>query len=132
MATIIDPQLSIEVDKASELATVTVSCGVKFTEFEVRSMNLMGVRYTLECHILNMEMLYPDTVINFVAQQFPRLRDEASQYEQPVFHAVARPKDLHLYNSGKDAVAAELRLSNEDLGAVSVKRSPTTLVDLAA
>jgi hypothetical protein len=132
MASIIDPQLAIQVDRAQEVATVTVSCGVVFTDFEVRSMNLLGMRYTLECQLLNMEMLYPERVINFVPQQFPRVRDGASGYEEPVFEAAAPTKELHLYIFGKDSLAAELRLSNEDLGTISVKRTPVTLVDLAA
>jgi len=132
MATIIDPQLTIEVDKSAKVANVRVTCDVEFSQFEVNSMNLLGTRYTLECNLLNMEMLYPESVINFGLLQFPRIRDGASTLERPVFEAVAPTKDLHLYIFGKDSVVAELRLSNEDLGSVSVKRTPTTLVDLAA
>jgi hypothetical protein len=132
MATIIDPRLSIQVDRAAQVATLEVACDLEFTEFEVNSMNLMGTTYTLECHLLNMEMLYPETVVNFGLQQFPRVRDGATGSEQPVFQAEAPTKDLHLYIFGKDSLVAELRLSNEDLGTVSVKRTPTTLVDLAA
>lgn len=132
VATIIDPQLSIQLDRAAEMATVSVTCGLEFTDFEVRSMNLLGTYYTLECELLNMEMLYPHEVINFVPRQFPRVRDGATTYEEPVFEAVAPTKDLHLYIFGKDSLAAELRLSNEDLGTLSVKRTPVVLVDLAA
>jgi hypothetical protein len=132
MATIIDPQLSIEQDRQAKMAKVKVTCGLEFTEFEVNSMKLLGITYTLECHLLNMEMLYPETVINFNLQQYPRVRDEAKAYEEPVFEAVAPTKELHLYLFGKDSLLAELRLSNEDMGTLSVKRSPTTLVDLAA
>ena len=132
MATIIDPQLSIEVDRATKMASVRVTCGIEFTEFEVNSMNLLSISYTLECHLLNMEMLYPETVINFALQQYPRVRDGAKRFEEPVFQAVAPTKELHLYIFGKDSLVAELRLSNADLGTLSVKRTPTTLVDLAA
>jgi hypothetical protein len=132
MATIIDPQLSIELDRPAKMAKVKVTCGIEFTEFEVNSMRLLGTTYTLECHLLNMEMLYPETVINFNLQQYPRVRDEAKAYAEPVFEAVAPTKELHLYLFGKDSLVAELRLSNEDMGTLSVKRSPTTLVDLAA
>jgi hypothetical protein len=132
MATIIDPQLSIQVDRAAKMANVRVTCGIEFTEFEVNSMNALGLHYTLDCHLLNMEMLYPETVINFGLLQYPRVRDEAKAYEEPVFEAVAPTNELHEYIFGKDSLLAELRLSNEDLGTVSVKRTPTTLVDLAA
>ena len=30
---------------------------MEFTDFEVRSMNLLVLRYTLECHLLNMEKM---------------------------------------------------------------------------
>ena len=132
MATIRDPQLSIQVDRTAKTAAVRVTCDLEFTDFEVRSMNLIGVHYTLECQLLNMEMLYPEAVIAFVPQQFPRIRDGATQFEHPVFEAVAATSDLHLYIFGKDSLVAELRLSNDDLGTVSVKRTPATLVDLAA
>src|SRR5215471_2940522 len=114
MATIIDPQLTIEVDKSAKVANVRVTCDVEFSQSEVNSMNLLGMRYTLECNLLNMEMLYPESVINFGLLQFPRIRDGASTLERPVFEAVAPTKDLHLYIFGKDPVVAELRLSNED------------------
>jgi hypothetical protein len=132
MPKILDPQLFIQVDKAAAMATVKVTCGVEFTEFEVRSMNLLGMQYTLDCHLLNMEMLYPETVINFVPQQYPRVRDGATGYVEPVFEAVAPTKDLHLYIFGKDSILAELTMTNQDLETVSVKRTPTMLVDLAA
>jgi hypothetical protein len=89
MGTIIDPQLSIEVDRAVAMATVAVTCGVEFTEFEVRTMNLLRMQYTLECQLLNMALLYPETVIHFVPRQFPRVRDGANAFEQPIFNAVA-------------------------------------------
>lgn len=132
MPKIIDPQLKVQVDRAAAKATVTVTCGLEFTEFEVRSMNLLGLQYRLECDLLNMEMLYPEDVVKFVPQSFPRVRDGAIRYEEPVFEAVAPTKELHLYLFGKDTLAAELRLSNEDQGTVNVKRTPVALVDLAA
>src|SRR5262245_33873575 len=104
MAEIIDPQLFIQVDKSAAMAAVKVTCGLAFTEFEVRSMNLLGLTYTLDCHLLNMEMLYPETVITFVPQQYPRIRDGATGYQEPVFEAVASTKDLHLYVFGKDSI----------------------------
>jgi hypothetical protein len=132
MATISGQQLSVQVDRAAKTAAVRVTCDLEFTDFEVRSMNLVGLHYTLECQLLNMEMLYPDTVIAFVPQQYPRIRDGATRFEQPVFEAVAATRDLHLYMFGQDSLVAEIRLSNEDLGTVSVKRTPVQLVDLAA
>jgi len=132
MPTIIDPRLSIQVDKSAAVATVTVSCGLEFTDVEVRSMNLLGVQYTLECQLLNVEMPYPETVIYFIPQQFPLIRDGATGYEEPVFKASAPTKDLHLYIAGKDSLAAMLQLSNEDRGTVASKRTPSQLVDLGA
>jgi hypothetical protein len=131
MSSISDPQLSIQIEHATRMATVRVSCDVEFTDFEVRSMNLLGVRYTLVCELLNMDMLYPQSVVTFIPVQFPRIRDGARKYEHAEFEAVAATRDLHLELIGKDSLLAELRLSNEDLGTRSVKRTPAMLVDLA-
>jgi hypothetical protein len=132
MATIIDPELSIQVDRGAAMANVTVTCGLEFTDFEVNSMNILGTHYTLECHLLNMEMLYPENVVNFVPMQFPRVRDGATGFESPVFTAAAPTRDLHLYIFGRDSLAGELRLTGADLDTVSVKRTPSVSVDLAA
>jgi hypothetical protein len=132
VAAILDPQFSIQVDRAAQVANVKVTCGLEFTDSEVNSMNFLGTTYTLECHLLTMKMMNPETVIDFVPQLFPRVRDGASGYEEPAFEAVAATKDLYRYIFDTDSLVAELRLSNEDMGMVSVKRTPAVRADMAA
>jgi hypothetical protein len=132
MAQIHDPQLSIQIDHAAQTARVSVSCDVEFTDFKMNSMNLLGFLYTLECQLLNMEHLSPQAVMTFDPQQFPRIRDGARLHEHTVFEASAPTNELHVYLFRKDSLLAELRLSNEDLGTLNVKRTPTMFVDLAA
>ena len=131
MPDIRDPQLTIEIDHGAQVARVTVKCDLEFTEFEVNGMNLLGLRFTLECQLLNAEHLAPQAVMTFNLLQFPRIRDGATEFEHPVFEGSAPTSELHQYLFGKDSLVAELRLSNEDLGIVSVKRTPTVFVNLA-
>jgi hypothetical protein len=42
MATILDPQLSIQVDRQTASASVNVTCDLEFTNSEVESMNILG------------------------------------------------------------------------------------------
>ncbi|SRR6266566_1909489 len=63
MASIKHPQPAITLDRPHDNATIVLSCDVEFTEFEVNAMNMLGVRYTLQCHLLDMDMLYPDYVL---------------------------------------------------------------------
>jgi hypothetical protein len=123
MATIIYPQLSIEIDRAGESATISVGCDLDFSEFEVKNMNLLGLRYSLQCQLLEIVTPRLDTVLSFDPQQFPRFRDGATAYEHAVFETAAAVRDLHLDLSGKSSLVAELVLTNEDLGTVDMKRT---------
>ena len=90
MGSIKHPQLAITADRPHNNATIVVSCDVEFTEFEVNAMNMLGVRYTLECHLLDMDMLYPDTVVAFDRQQFPRVPGGANTHELTTFERTPR------------------------------------------
>src|SRR5262249_48612179 len=133
MPALIDPQLSIQIDRVAQTASVAVTCGLEFTDSEVREMNLFARTYMLECHLLDEDPLRSpgDLAIAFDSQQFPRLRDEAEQYAEATFKSVAATSTLARGAYGKDStLLAELALSNEDLGIVAVKRSPAVAVDL--
>jgi hypothetical protein len=133
MANIIDPQLSIEIDRTAKTGSLRVSCGLEFTDSEVRAMNVFGRQYVLECHLLGRDGSHADdSAIAFGAQRFPRSRDDADQYAEPVFTAMATTSDLEGNVSATDALAAELALSNEDLGVVAVKRTPEVAVNRGA
>jgi hypothetical protein len=132
MASIKHPQLAITTDRPRDKATIVVSCDVEFTEFEVNAMNMLGVRYTLQCHLMDMDMLYPDSVVAFDRQQFPRVPGGANTRELAAFETDAAMSDLHWYVFGKDKLLAELKLQNEETGEWVVARSQIVAIDLAA
>jgi len=132
MAHIKHPQLAITTDRPHNKATITVTCEVEFTDFEVNAMNMLGVRYSLQCHLLDMEMLYPDAVVAFDRQVFPRLPGGGNTHEHALFVTDAAMSDLHWYVFGKDTLVAELTLKNEETGIATVKRSDVLQADLTA
>ena len=132
MASIEHPQLAITTDPPRDKARIVVSCDVEFTEFEVNAMNMLGVRYTLQCHLLDMDMLYPDSVVAFDRQEFPRVPGGANTHELAAFETNAAMSDLHWYVFGKDTLVAQLTLRNEETGIETVNHSDVMRVDLAA
>src|SRR6266700_71591 len=132
MASIKHPQPAITLDRPHDNATIVLSCDVEFTEFEVNAMNMLGVRYTLQCHLLDMDMLYPDSVVAFDRQEFPRVPGGATTHELAAFETNAAMSDLHWYVFGKDTLVAQLTLRNEETGVETVKRSDVLQADLTA
>jgi hypothetical protein len=132
MASIIDPQLSIETDRAQKTATIRVSCDVEFTQFEVNAMTELGLAYSLSCDLHNMDMLYPESVVAFATQAFPRVPRQGTSREHATFDAVTAMGALHMYIFGKDTIIAELTLKNDESEATTVKRTPPVAVNLAA
>ena len=132
MASIKHPQLAVTTDRPHNRATIAVTCEVEFTDFEVNAMNMLGVRYSLQCHLLDMEMLYPNAVVAFDRQEFPRFPGGANTHEHAVFATDAAMSDLHWYVFGKDTLVAELTLKNEATGSETVKRSDVLQADLTA
>jgi hypothetical protein len=128
MPNIRDPELSIQVDRATRMATISVRCDLVFTDSEVDRMNLFGLSYALQCQVLNATVPHADAVLSFNPQLFPRFRDGANTYEHPVFETLAATADL----VGHTALVAQLILSNEDRDTVDVKRTQTVGVGLAA
>lgn len=130
MATITNPRLVVTTDRSHDAATVVVSCDIAFTTFEVTSMNELRLRYSLRCDLLDMDLLYPDTVVRFEEVQLPRR--EARQIEHVEFTSDAKMSSMHMYALGKDPLCGRLVLTNCETGAEVVAHSPTVLVDLAA
>ena len=130
MPTLKYPRLSVTTDRPRGRATVVVSCDLEFTDYEVISMDMLGLRYTLECHLLNMDMLYPEMVITFELQEFPRLPGHAISYEHVLFETVALMRDLHWYIFGKDTLVAEFTLKNGETGASVIARTGSVAVAL--
>ena len=132
MATITNPHLAITTDRSHDAAIVVVSCDVAFTTFEVNSMNKLGLRYSLRCELLDMDLLYPDTVIKFEEAELPHTCGEAEHLEHVEFTSAAKMSSMHLYVFGKDPLYARFALINCETGAEVIEHSPTVWVDLAA
>jgi len=132
MATITNPRLAITTDRSHDAATVVVSCDVAFTTFEVNSMNKLGLRYSLRCDLLDMDLLYSDTVIRFEEVDLPHTRGKAEHLEHVEFTSAAKMSSMHMYVFGKDPLYGRFVLTNRETGAEVSAHSPTVLVDLAA
>src|SRR5258708_5099657 len=132
MASIKHPQLAITTDRPHDKATIVVSCDVEFSEFEVNAMNMLGLQYTLRCHLLDMDMVYPDSVVAFDRQEFPRVPGGANTHELVTFETDAAMSALHWYVFGKDTLVAQLTLRNEETGVEALQHSDVIRVDLAA
>jgi hypothetical protein len=131
VATIKNPQLAIATDRAHDKATVTVVCDVEFTEFEVNAMNLLGLRYSLQCELLDMDMLYERAAVHFRELEFPAIGSAATTHERAELEAEAAMHVLHRFVLGKDSLVAELTLRNEETGVATARRSDVVRVDLA-
>jgi hypothetical protein len=132
MATMTNPQLAITTDRAHDRAMVTVSCELEFTEFEVNAMNMLGLRYSLRCELLDMDMLYEPAAAHFGVLEFPRAGRDATLHEHAELAAEASMHGLHRFVFGKDTLVAELTLRNEETGVATIRRSEVVRVDLAA
>src|SRR6266568_1223197 len=135
MPRIDDVELTIVPDRSQNRANVAVSCGVEFSEFEVNAMNMLGLRYKLDCRILEADIyMLPkqDPVVTFHHQDFPRPMGGVERYEQAKFETVVALSDLREHDFGKDKLIAELKLQDEETGGWVVGRSQVVAIDLAA
>ena len=132
MATINNAKLAITTDRPLDRAKVVVNCDVDFTEVEVNAMNMLGLRYTLHCRVLDRIMLEEDPVVTFHHQDLPRMSGGATRSMHAEFDAVVAMTDLNEHVFGKDKLVAELKLKNEETGSELVKRSEVIAIDLAA
>jgi len=133
MATINNPRLAISTDPLHQRANISVSCDVDFTDVEVNAMNLLGLRYRLECQLLNKDLWQLKPVAILDEWTFPRLTAlSVSNHEHAVFNADRAADDLRRHLIDKDKLAAELKLRNEETGAEVVTRTELVEVDLTA
>ena len=132
MPTIKNPQLSITTDRPQNTATVEVSADIEFTEVEVNAMDLLGLRYTLDCQVLNKYLIDDDAVLTFRPHSYPREQLGARRYEHAFFETSVPMDTLHERLLGKDNLVAELRLKNDETHDEYVVRTDEIAVDLAA
>src|SRR5260370_15788229 len=117
MPTIDRPELTIAPDRLQNLATISVSCEVQFTEFEVNAMNILGLRYTLHCRVFNKDLWDVEPVAILDDQVFPRAAEApVSRNEHVVFETVRAMSDLRTHVITQDQLLAELKLENEETG----------------
>ena len=132
MPTLHNASLSVTTDRPQDRATVVVTCDVDFTEVEVNAMDMLGLRYSLTCRVLNKYLLDEDPVITYIERMFPRVPGGAQRYEHVIFDTWSPMYDLHERLIGKDKLIAEIKLRNEETGDEQVLRTDDISVDLAA
>ena len=132
MPTISNAALTINTNKPQDQATVRVSCDIEFTQVEVNAMNMLGLQYTLHCHVYNHEVFDDDRVVSYHHVDFPRVAGEAQRYEHANFDSTVPMEYLHERMIGKDQLVARLKLKNEETGVEDTLDTDTIAVDLAA
>jgi len=132
MPTLHNADLSVTTDRPQDRATVIVSCDVNFTDVEVNAMDMLDLRYSLNCRVLNKYLLDEDPVITYSEQIFPRIPGAARHYEHVVFETSSPMYDLHERLLGKDKLIAEVTLRNEETRDEQKLRTDDVSVDLAA
>ena len=94
-------------------------------------MNILGLRYVLQCGVLNKYLLDADPVQTYPHHSFPRSKG-ARRYEHPVFASDVPMYTLNERLFGKDKLVAELTLMNVETGDEQVLRTDEIAIDLAA
>jgi len=130
--TIKNADLAISTDRPQDRATVVVSCDVEFTDVEVNAMNVLGLRYTLNCQVLNKYLLDEDPVVTYLHHSYPRFAGEGRRYEHAVFDTNVSMALLNERIFGKDTLVAELALKHDETGEQVVERTEEISIDLAA
>ena len=132
MPTIKNADLAISTDRPHDRATVIVRCDIEFTEVEVNAMDILALRYTLNCQVLNKYMLNDDPVLTYRVHTYPHYGKAARRYEHAVFETTVPMFSLNERLFGKDILVAELKLRNEETGEEVVTRTEEIKIDLAA
>ena len=132
MATVNTVELQVTTDRSRETATMVVRCEVEFSDFEVNSMNQLGLRYNLQCQLQDLDMPYADPVHRFDWQHFPRVPGGTMRHEHVLFEAILATSSLHVHILGRDGLFARATLTNEETGAEVTRRSKFVALDIAA
>jgi hypothetical protein len=132
MPTIKHADLAVNTDRPEDRATVIVSCDVEFTDVEVNAMNVLGLRYRLDCRVLNKHLLDEDPVVTFHHHSYPRHASQGRTYEHAVFDTNVSMAIMNEHLFAKDTLVAELTLKNEETGEQVVERTEEIKIDLAA
>jgi hypothetical protein len=128
MASIDNPQLAITPYPMQNRASVSATCNVELTRYEVNAMRLLGLTYVLECRVLNRDLQYEDTVLTYEPQSVPGVLLTVHM----VFEMDAVMSDLHEHIFTRDKLIAEFTLTNSETGAQEIVRSDVITADLTA
>ncbi len=133
MAQVSNPTLTVATDRPIDKAALSVACDVDFTEFEVNEMNILGLRYQVQCHVVDRDVLDDEPVEEFEPISLPRIAGNAAAHEHLVFSTLDSMNDLHGPRLlGKDRLVAEVTLRNQETGEEKTARSDMVPVDLGA
>ena len=130
MAVIEIPRLTVTTDPLLNQARVTASCDVRLTDFEVHAAMLLGLRFTLECRVLNRDIQWVDTVLRYDPVELPRDGSSASAIQPITFERVSTMSDLHEHLFTRDELIAEFTLTNQETGTAQVNRTEVLTVAL--
>jgi hypothetical protein len=126
-------ELSVHTDHLDTLASVTVTCDVEFTQFEVNAMERLGLEYRLHCQLFNKDLWDVEPVAILDDQVFPRPGYASVAHIEHVVFASDRPiTDLHRHAFTQDQLIAEVRLVNEETGDETVSSTQAVRVNLEA
>jgi hypothetical protein len=91
-------------------------------------MELLGLRYTLECVVLNRDLQYEQKVLAYDAQSLP----DGLPVAHIAFEAVTAMSDLHQHVFTRDELVAEFTLTDGETGSQEIVRSEVVKADLVA
>ena len=131
MAQVSNPTLTVATDRPIDQAGLTVECDADFTDFEVNEMNILGLRYQVQCRVIDRDMLNDQPVATFTSIALPRISGNATAHDHIRFSELDPMYDLHSPRLlGKDRLIAEVTLRNQETGEEKTAKSEMVVVDL--
>ncbi len=133
MASINNLSFAIDADHLHDRVSISVSCDKAFTDVEVNAINMLGLRYRLQCLIFSKDLWEREPVAILDDWTFPSPMERTVSSREHVEFNPDRPmSDLHTHFLSKDKLQAEVQLVNEETGDAVVSRNDYVAVDLTA
>ena len=131
MATIVNPRLAVSADRLHERASISVSCDVDFTDVELNAMQLLRLRYHVQCELVDKDLWDVKPVAIFDDWTLPRTTEmTVSKHEHVVFNTDRPMTDLHTHFLSNDQLQATVTLRDDETGEEVVARTDFVAVDL--
>jgi hypothetical protein len=132
MATIVNPRLAVSTDQLHDRASISVSCDVDFTDVELNAIQLLGLRYHVQCELVDKDLWIVKPVAVFDDWTLPRTTElTVSKHEHVVFNTDRPMTDLHTHFLVNNQLQAVVKLRNDETGKEVVARTDFVAVDLA-